>query len=667
MSRLSWECACTFTNDVDAVFCSCCDAPKPRTEASVEAPENLQAASEGEQRSKRPRVTRELTFKESAERVAEVLSSPAYGRFGNIFSPANAFLGIPSSGATSSRAKPAEKELQSATASVQPAVGESVQSSENQAVSPENASDVGSKGAKKTLNYGAVVGLAARARQFPDDFVIRGDSLWCVSCHKPVTHERKSSVDSHLSSAAHKQAKAAKPPSVTQRSPSSTAPPLSSNAGTPVTPKNVPGQLKQADLKQMTSARLAINEARDDLVMAFTAAGIPIAKLEHPCIQGYLKKHTIDKGCYVKDDRTWQQCYPRITVSHFESIRSILQKAKFLAVSFDEWTDSRGAAILHIIVHDCGASIMVDAVDLQCKGPNDGVEHTEVASAVNNSLAKVGAAPEQVYFFIFDEGSVMTSAFNELSRFYKKAKKHICVAHKLDGAGAALTKNGFTDIDLLLGSPSLLNHKYHAARRRRWFAHLRNAKMAPAVPPKVGVTRWCSWRDATEWWRVYVTEWKKFLLQETKRTPWSPKQQGETPPLLHRLSKMLEERFQGVQIRLAFISEHTQKLSAALNQLQSADKCIAPFVYDMVMNVRDEYVLLSQSNADFAPSVEQLLEGVPSDAPIRKTLHEAAASAAAFINRKLDSLKGSPFWVCIPFSPFQFFFLSVMPKFLFLA
>ena len=236
MSRLSWECACTFTNDVDAVFCSCCDAPKPRTEASVEAPENLQAASEGEQRSKRPRVTRELTFKESAERVAEVLSSPAYGRFGNIFSPANAFLGIPSSGATSSRAKPAEKELQSATASVQPAVGESVQSSENQAVSPENASDVGSKGAKKTLNYGAVVGLAARARQFPDDFVIRGDSLWCVSCHKPVTHERKSSVDSHLSSAAHKQAKAAKPPSVTQRSPSSTAPPLSSNAGTPVTP-----------------------------------------------------------------------------------------------------------------------------------------------------------------------------------------------------------------------------------------------------------------------------------------------------------------------------------------------------------------------------------------------------------------------------------------------
>ena len=86
---------------------------------------------------------------------------------------------------------------------------------------------------------------------------------------------------------------------------------------------------------------------------------------------------------------------------------------------------------------------------------------------------------------------------------------------------------------------------------------------------------------------------------------------------------MLEERFQGVQIRLAFISEHTQKLTAALNQLQSADKCIAPFVYDMVMNVRDEYVLLSQSNADFAPSVEQLLEGVPSDAPIRKTLHEA--------------------------------------------
>ena len=79
---------------------------------------------------------------------------------------------------------------------------------------------------------------------------------------------------------------------------------------------------------------MTINEARDDLVMAFTAAGIPLAKLEHPCIQGFLKKPTTDHGCYVKDDRSWQQCYPRITERHVACIRSRLQKAKYLDLHF---------------------------------------------------------------------------------------------------------------------------------------------------------------------------------------------------------------------------------------------------------------------------------------------------------------------------------------------
>ena len=102
---------------------------------------------------------------------------------------------------------------------------------------------------------------------------------------------------------------------------------------------------------------------------------------------------------------------------------------------------------------------------------------------------------------------------------------------------------------------------------------------------------------------MYVAEWKKFLLEETKKHPWVARHQGETPPLLHTMSKMLEERFKGVQIRLAFISDHTQTLSAAFNRLQTAEQCVAPFAYDMLLNVRDEFFLLSQPNADFGPSV----------------------------------------------------------------
>ena len=54
--------------------------------------------------------------------------------------------------------------------------------------------------------------------------------------------------------------------------------------------------LKQSDLKYMLSARAVINEVRDDLVAAFSAAGIALSKLEHLSLQGFLEKTAAKKG-----------------------------------------------------------------------------------------------------------------------------------------------------------------------------------------------------------------------------------------------------------------------------------------------------------------------------------------------------------------------------------
>ena len=55
---------------------------------------------------------------------------------------------------------------------------------------------------------------------------------------------------------------------------------------TPATPstKVIEGPVApkvQGDVKKMMSVRSTINDARDDLVAAFTAAGIPLKKIEH--------------------------------------------------------------------------------------------------------------------------------------------------------------------------------------------------------------------------------------------------------------------------------------------------------------------------------------------------------------------------------------------------
>ena len=141
-------------------------------------------------------------------------------------------------------------------------------------------------------------------------------------------------------------------------------------------------------------------------------------------------------------------------------------------MSFDEYTDSLGQAVLNIVVTVGPQCFMVDTVYLQCKGPNDGVEHKEVASKVNASLSDAGITPKQVKVFVCDEGSVMVAAYkHRLSELYIGAKLHVCAAHKLHGTGNTLTQSGFEDLDLLFSSHAVVHAKKQSARRRRWRAY----------------------------------------------------------------------------------------------------------------------------------------------------------------------------------------------------
>ena len=122
---------------------------------------------------------------------------------------------------------------------------------------------------KVKLNYGAKTTPAPRARQYPSGtFEVRGDCMWCCACQKPVCHTRKSTADQHLSRPSHK--KKEKAMQKVKEPESSTAP-----TATPATPstKVIEGPVApkvQGDVKKMMSVRSAINDARDDLVVAFT-------------------------------------------------------------------------------------------------------------------------------------------------------------------------------------------------------------------------------------------------------------------------------------------------------------------------------------------------------------------------------------------------------------
>ena len=113
---------------------------------------------------------------------------------------------------------------------------------------------------------------------------------------------------------------------------------------------------------------------------------------------------------------------------------------------------------------------------------NDGVEHMEVAKAINETLMKMDMASADVPLFIEDAASILTAASaNVLRPLFLDTMPITCPSHGLNGVGKAMVAE--------LRSTSLRSSrrplaKRYASRRRRWFAHLKANRMPASLPPK---------------------------------------------------------------------------------------------------------------------------------------------------------------------------------------
>ena len=189
---------------------------------------------------------------------------------------------------------------------------------------------------------------------------------------------------------------------------------------------------------------------------------------------------------------------------------------------------------------------------------------------------------------------------------------------------------------------ALVHATKQSPRRRRWVTFVRangQPEMKEFFPPKLGVTRWCAWRDCADWWRPVVLSWKKFLAHEVERSPWQAKQPNDTPPLLHHTHELLHKRFHSLSIRLAFVSDHSQGLSESLHFLQASKRTVAPFVYDMVMNIRTEFASPAMEGSKFSPCVEELLSKLRDPKPLQSLLRKALQRAVDYIDQIMEKNK----------------------------
>ena len=122
--------------------------------------------------------------------------------------------------------------------------------------------------------------------------------MWCIPCGQVVCYKEKSTATKHIKGAEHKtntermkqgvtrlghSAEVKSPPQVELAS--ATSSPLASCTPCPPQPA-----AKQVNLKSMLDGISENQTIGDDFTAAFLQAGIPSNKLQHPVIQGLMRK-----------------------------------------------------------------------------------------------------------------------------------------------------------------------------------------------------------------------------------------------------------------------------------------------------------------------------------------------------------------------------------------
>ena len=84
------------------------------------------------------------------------------------------------------------------------------------------------------------------------------------------------------------------------------------------------------------------NKTTDDTVFAFTGAGIPLDKLDHPLMRAWLQKYTTIAGCLPQGSSNFPKVNSQCVLDgHQGAVRNKTTKSD-TTLLFDEWTDERG-------------------------------------------------------------------------------------------------------------------------------------------------------------------------------------------------------------------------------------------------------------------------------------------------------------------------------------
>lgn len=356
----------------------------------------------------------------------------------------------------------------------------------------------------KQLKTAVNISCNERAAQYPKGTLhADGGKLFCSTCNVTLDHTRKGTIDRHLDIPSH----------VAKRK-------LIEEAAERVSKKQA---TISGVFRRMTDARDSRNVVHFELVEAFTAANIPLNKLDHPKLNAYLKTNIANMGSLPSSQQLRCHYLPKVFDIHKQELLAKIATATSLSVVTDEASDSQDRFVLHILfilpVSDAD-QIHMDVITAALVYL-DKVNATTVSQAIINVLtSEYNIDLNKVSACITDNATYMSAAYAKFSGLLPNCVHITCNAHILNLVGETLRKN-FPTVDRLVASfKAIFTHS--ASRKQRYKEYIGDKTNAEPeqvpLPPVPVLTRWNSWFNAVSHHAKYIDNYAGFIEAELEQS-----------------------------------------------------------------------------------------------------------------------------------------------------
>jgi hypothetical protein len=263
----------------------------------------------------------------------------------------------------------------------------------------------------------ASVSVSERAHEFRrDGFYVSGKILMCKFCDCRLEFKRKDSLTKHCESEKHVSQKR-------KADSTSTSNPSTSRLST-----------LEESLDRAQTARGSKEEFIMNTTEAFIRANIPVEKLDHVAIRGWMNSYVKGSGDLPSASRLRQHYIPLIGAKKESSIRDLI-KGKRVVIMCDETTDKGGRCVFNILLRTLDPSSQ-QTTSLAASVILDAANGNNCANAIVDTTKRYNIDFENIIAVATDSARYMTRCVTTLQGLIEGLNHVQCWAHKINLVGA---------------------------------------------------------------------------------------------------------------------------------------------------------------------------------------------------------------------------------------